>query len=120
MLFRSNNDHISRLVAYRIADGSIGVVAKFKDAYFKPGSPQFITKDEESSGVTDVSQYLAKSASDPNSYFILNAQVHASPLASRPDLAGASAADKAALANAVEGGQLYLLTIPDWSRVYAS
>lgn len=32
-----NNDHVSRLMAYRISDGKIGTVAKFKDAYFKPG-----------------------------------------------------------------------------------
>lgn len=114
-----NNDLVARLVSYRISDGKIGVVAKFVDKYFKPGSPDLITRDEESSGVTDITKFLRKSETDPNSYFVLDAQVHASPLASRPDLAGATAERKAALTNAIEGGQLYLMTISDWSKVYS-
>lgn len=114
-----NSDHISRVVAYRISDGKVGVVAKFVDQYFKPGSPAFITRDEESSGITDVSSFLRNGESDKTSYFVLDAQVHATALASRPDLANASAAEKAALANAIEGGQLYLMTVTDWTTVYS-
>jgi len=113
-----NNDHVSRMVAYRIKDGKIATVAKFKDVYFAPGAAQFITKDEESSGITDVSDLVRASATDTKSYYVLDAQVHASPLASRPDLASADAATKAELANMVEGGQLYLMTVNNWDAVY--
>lgn len=113
-----NNDHIARLVAYRISDGKVGTLARFKDQYFKPGGAAFITRDEESSGVTDITEFLAKGDSDKNSYYVFDAQVHASTLASRPDLAGASAATKAALAQAIEGGQLYVMTVSDWTKVY--
>lgn len=113
-----NNDHISRIVAYRIKDGKIGTLAKFKDQYFAPGAAQFITKDEESSGIADVTDLVRTSATDTKSYYVLDAQVHASPLASRLDLAGADAETKAQLANMVEGGQLYLMTVDNWDQVY--
>lgn len=113
-----NSDHIARVVAYRIADGRIGVVAKFVDQYFKPGAAGLMTRDEESSGITDVTSFMRTGESDKNSYFVFDAQVHAPALVARPDLAGASAATKAALATAIEGGQLYLMTVTDWSKVY--
>ena len=112
------NDHVARLVAYRIADGKIGIVAKFKDAYFKPGGAQFITNDEESSGVIDATKALAKDG-DKKSYFFLDAQVHVTDDKARIDLPSTmSAAQKQALVDAGEGGQLYLLTIDDWSKIY--
>ena len=112
-----NNDHVARLVAYRIADGKVGTVAKFKDAYFAPGAAQFITKDEESSGITDVTRFLSTGPNDTNSYYVLDAQVHASANAARPDLAG-NKEIQAELAQAIEGGQLYVMTVPNWSTVY--
>lgn len=114
-----NNDTIARVVAYRVSDGRLGVVAKFVDKYFKAGSPTLITRDEESSGVTDVTEFLRTSSSDTKSYFVLDAQVHAPILTARPDLASADAARKAALVNAIEGGQLYLMTVADWNAVFA-
>lgn len=112
-----NNDHVARLVAYRIADGKVATVAKFKDAYFKPGSAQLMTVDEESSGVLDVTDLVRADDKDKKSYFLLDAQVHTSPTVARPDLA-ANPDSKAALTAAIEGGQLYLLTIDDWNKVY--
>lgn len=114
-----NNDHVARMVAFRISDGKLATVAKFKDEYFAVGASKFITKDEESSGVTNVTDILRTSKSDTNSYYIYDAQIHATPTASRPDLAG-NAAAKTALNLAIEGGQVYLLTIPDWNAVYAA
>jgi len=113
------NDHVARMVSYRISDGKVGQVAKFKDVYFAKGGAQFITNDEESSGVTDVTDFLRKGASDKNSYYLLDAQVHAPISAARPDL---TAAQKASLSTAIEGGQLLLLTIPQsaWATIYAS
>lgn len=113
-----NNDLVARMVAYRISDGKLAVVTKFKDEYFAPGAAKFITKDEESSGVTNVTDILRTSKDDKNSYYVYDAQIHATPGASRPDLAGNKDA-AAALNLAVEGGQVYLLTIPDWNAVYA-
>jgi hypothetical protein len=94
----------------------LAVVAKFKDAYFKKDAPATtkITNDEESSGVIDVTSMYRKSAEDKASYYMLNAQVHADIAKSRPDL---SATEAAALTKAIEGGQIYLLTIPAWSAV---
>ena len=113
-----NNDHVARMVAYRISDGKLAVVTKFKDQYFAPGAKQLITRDEESSGVTNATDILRTSKDDKNSYYVYNAQIHATPTASRPDLAG-NAAAAAGLALTVEGGQVYLLTIPNWDAVYA-
>lgn len=112
-----NNDHVSRLVSYRVSDGKVGVLAKFKDVYFSANATQPITKDEESSGVTDVTSFLRTSESDSNSYFVLDAQVHASAATARPDLS-TNPANAAALKAAIEGGQLYLMTVSDWSKVY--
>lgn len=112
-----NNDHISRIVAYRISDGKLGVVAKFKDAYFSPKGAQFITKDEESSGITDITGFLKRSPTDANSYFVFDSQVHAPTASARLDVSP----DKAAadgIANAIEGGQIYLMTVTDWSTIY--
>lgn len=113
-----NNDHVARMVAYRISDGKLAVVAKFKNEYFAVDGSKFITKDEESSGVTNVTDIVRTSKTDKNSYYIYDAQIHATPAAARPDLA-ADKAGAADLAKAVEGGQVYLLTIPDWNAVYA-
>ncbi|MGB7980155.1 MAG: alkaline phosphatase PhoX [Candidatus Nanopelagicales bacterium] len=91
------NDHVGRIVAYRLADGARGVVATFDPVQFAVGAPDFITIDEESSGIIDVSQLWKR----PNT-FLFDAQVHAS-------------ADDAEL---VEKGQLLTLTVRSWGRVY--
>lgn len=110
------NDQVARVFAYDIKSQKLAVVAKFKDMYFKKDAPAAtkITNDEESSGVIDVTSIYRKSTADKSSYYMLNAQVHADIAASRPDL---SATEVAALTKAVEGGQLYLLTIPAWSAI---
>ncbi|MFZ4495980.1 MAG: alkaline phosphatase PhoX [Candidatus Nanopelagicales bacterium] len=112
-----SNDQVARIFAYRIADGKVATVAKFVDKYFKVGGTNFITKDEESSGILDVTDMLKTSTTDKSSYYLLDAQVHATPAASRPDLAG-NAAALASLAGVVEGGQLLMMTISDWAAVY--
>lgn len=92
-----NADVVARIAAYRISDGKTGVVAQFDPAQFTPGAAAFITKDEESSGIIDVSSLWKK----PNTY-LFDAQVHAD--AGDPEL--------------VEKGQLLTLTVSDWSQVY--
>jgi hypothetical protein len=44
----------------------------------------------------------------------LNAQIHADPAKSRPDIPNAATA----LAPIIEGGQIYLLEITDWNAIY--
>jgi len=113
-----NNAHVSRLVAYRIADGKVGTVAKFKDQYFAPNGSQPITLDEESSGVVDATKFFRTSAKDANSYYLLDAQVHVPTAKARIDLGALSPTATAELNNAVEGGQLYLMTVKDWNAIY--
>jgi len=114
-----NNDHIARVIAYRISDGRMAVLAQFKTQYFsKSETATFMTVDEESSGVVDATALLRSGASDKASYYLLDAQVHTMTSVARPDITDAAA--KAALdLNSVEGGQLYALKISDWAAVYA-
>jgi secreted PhoX family phosphatase len=109
-----NNAHLARIVAYRIKDGAIATIAQFKAEYFQEGAANFITKDEESSGIVDVSDELRTSKNDKASYYMYVAQVHATPAKARPDMA----ADDATLAKAVEGGQWNILKISSWDSIY--
>jgi hypothetical protein len=94
----------------------MGVIGQFDEQYFKAGAAKFMTRDEETSGVIHVTSVLNKS--DGASYFMFNAQVHTTIAISRPDLA--KAANIAQLqAEAVEGGQYYLMKISDWNKVFA-
>lgn len=117
-----NNPQLERMFAYRIADGKIAVLTQFKDKMFNKatGDATFITEDEEQSGVVNVTSLLRKSKSDKNSYYILNAQVHATGAAllkARPDITNVD--EQTVLARSIEAGQVYLLTIPDWTAVYS-
>jgi hypothetical protein len=76
-----------------------------------------MTRDEESSGITDITSFVRTGDSDPNTYFVLDAQVHAPAAVDRPDVAG-NPAYAASLTGAIEGGQLYIMTVSDWSKVY--
>jgi hypothetical protein len=118
-----DNPQLERMFAYRIKDGKVAVLTQFKASMFSKAaaSASYITEDEEQSGVLNVTSLLRTGKSDKNSYYVLNAQVHARDaalFAARPDLA--SDADKAQLAKAIEGGQLYLMTVPNWSAVYGN
>lgn len=68
-----NQEYLARVWEYDIASGAFGEVAKFDPALFTTGSPDFITKDEESSGVIDVTDMLGDA--DTRAY-LLDAQVH--------------------------------------------
>jgi hypothetical protein len=115
-----NNDHISRVVAYRIKDAKVATVATFDSSYFTKSSPAFLTIDEESSGIIDVTDIMATKG-DKNTYFLFNAQVHTSGvIAARPDIAKRTTSSWKTTANntAAEGGQFYLMTISDWESVF--
>ena len=109
-----NNAHLARIVSYRISDGKLGTIAQFKPQYFTSDGAFFITQDEESSGIIEVSNELRTSKSDKDSYYMFVAQIHATPAKSRPELDPADAT----LAKAVEGGQWYILKITNWADVY--
>jgi hypothetical protein len=115
-----NNSLLARVIAYRVSDSKLAVVAQFDPNKFLKSGPEFITEDEESSGIIDVTKMFAK-AGDKNSYFFFNAQVHnsAGAIAARPDLASRSAAKKEAINTAtVEGGQFYIMTISNWDTMF--
>ena len=125
------NDHVARVVAYRISDGKLATLAKFDSKYFTATGSKYMTNDEESSGVIDVTSMLAKPG-DTNTYLMLNAQIHvkggvtkADPAvtgalsAGRPDLKNLPSASKKRIdMEAIEGGQYYTMTITDWTKVF--
>jgi hypothetical protein len=126
-----NNAHVARVLAYRISDGKLATLAKFDSQYFTATGSKFMTIDEESSGVIDVTSLLAK-AGDTNTYLMLNAQVHTysgvttvdsgvkgATTPARPDLVSKPTTSKSTLDKAtVEGGQFYTMTISDWTKVF--
>jgi hypothetical protein len=65
-------DHIGKVWRYDIAAGksSLTMVMQHNPAYFMPGAPQFITRDEESSGVIDASAILGPG------WFLIDVQAH--------------------------------------------
>ena len=114
-----NNAALARIIAYRVSDGKIAVVGQFDANKFIKGGSEFMTEDEESSGIIDATKLLAKPG-DTNTYFMFNAQIHTTgAIAARPDLAGRNAAKKDAInAATIEGGQYYIMTIPNWEAVF--
>lgn len=109
-----NNAQVSRVVSYRIKDGKIAVLAKFKDDLFTTGRPGFITQDEESSGIIDVTELLKAGKNDKSRYYMLVAQVHSTPALARPDVSSSNTS----LVNSLEGGQWYIMEVPNWTAVY--
>lgn len=69
-----NQNYLAKVWQYEIATDTLSEVAKFDSALFTPGAPGFITRDEESSGVIDVTAMLGDA--DTRAY-LLDAQVHA-------------------------------------------
>jgi hypothetical protein len=125
------NALLARVIAYRISDGKLATLAKFDSQYFTTTGSQFMTIDEESSGVIDVTSLLANSG-DKNTYLMLNAQIHVKGgvtkvdpavkgalSAGRPDLKNLPSDSKKRLDMAtIEGGQFYTMTISDWTKVF--
>ena len=69
-----NQAYVAKAWEYDIAHDTLAQVAGFDPAQFTPLAPGFITQDEESSGVIDVTNLLGDS--DTRAY-LLDAQVHA-------------------------------------------
>jgi Alkaline phosphatase PhoX len=103
-----NVNHLARIVAYRISDGVLGVVAKFDANLFGAGAtadPTKYTIDEESSGIIDTETFLGAGT------FVFDAQVHTAkhlPTGTGPGT----------VQEFVENGQYLVLKVDDWSKVY--
>lgn len=103
-----NNNHIARIVAYRISDEALGIVARFDPALFGVGAtadPTKLTTDEESSGIIDTETFLGAGT------FMFDAQVHTAkglPAGTGPGT----------VQEFVERGQLLTMKVTDWSAVY--
>ena len=135
------NNHLSRLLAYDTVGKKTAVVAQFEDKYFNPtNTATFMTNDEESAGIINVTQLFADATNTfaDGETFLLNAQIHPAfvlpgtttnivnaegPIAKqtailRPDLTFAdSDAEVAFKTKVIEGGQWYKLNITDWSKL---
>ncbi|MEA2341276.1 MAG: hypothetical protein QOG11_1353 [Solirubrobacteraceae bacterium] len=92
------NDHVARVLAYRLSTGVITTLATFDPEQFKPGGSRFITNDEESSGIIDAGEFLGEDS------YLFDAQVH----------------KKVADPDVVEQGQLLKLKVDDWAAAYES
>jgi Ca2+-binding RTX toxin-like protein len=68
-----NQGYLAKVWEYDILSDTLTEVAAFDPAKFTPGAPGFITADEESSGVLDVTDLLGDG--DTRAY-LLDAQVH--------------------------------------------
>lgn len=84
-----NNAHLGKVWRYSIANDTLNPVGTHDPARFLTGSPNFLTQDEESSGIIDVSEILGEG------WFLLDVQAHYS-------LGG----------ELVEGGQLLAMHYP--------
>jgi len=116
-----NNAHVSRIVAFRPQDGKLAVVAEFNKEYFAKDASKFMTIDEESSGILDVTSLVAKPG-DTAKHFYFNAQVHTTGgYTARPDLTTKTTGGILKFnQKTLEGGGYYKLTISDWKTVFGS
>ena len=93
-----NNPRLGKIWQFNPATRKLSEIAAHDAARFTKGAPGFLTEDEESSGVIEVTDLLAKASkryADGRRYFLLTVQAH-----------------YATDAELVEGGQLVLLSSP--------
>jgi hypothetical protein len=105
-----SNVHVARIVAYRIADGATGMVAQFDPSRFSRDAfvanrQEFLTFDEESSGIVPTSGQFGPDT------FLFDAQVHTAQNLPPGDVRGT-------VKEYVENGQLLLLRVHDWNSIY--
>ena len=84
-----NQSHLARIWRYDIESDRVIVVAEHDSDRFTSGLPSFLTQDEESSGIIDVSEILGEG------WFLIDVQAH-----------------YGTDAELVEGGQLLALHVP--------
>jgi hypothetical protein len=91
-----NNARVAKIWLYGIQSKNLVEVAHHNPKFFDPAlaDPDFITQDEESSGIVDAERILGKG------WFLLDVQVHT-----------ASHLDPASVQELVEGGQLLAMQV---------
>jgi hypothetical protein len=89
-----NSSYIAKTWVYDPATGSAVQIMESDRSRFITGAPGFLTQDEESSGVIDITAVMNKG--DGQQYFLANMQAHY-PIAGE----------------LVEGGQLYVMAVPE-------
>ncbi|HEV8592215.1 MAG TPA: hypothetical protein VGQ55_08935, partial [Pyrinomonadaceae bacterium] len=65
-----NNAHLGKIWRYSIANDTLNPLAEHDSNLFLSGSPDFLTQDEESSGIIDLSDILGEG------WFLLDVQAH--------------------------------------------
>ncbi|MEJ7616073.1 MAG: alkaline phosphatase PhoX [Pyrinomonadaceae bacterium] len=100
-----NNVHLGKLWRYDIAGDALRLIAQHDPNRFVAGAPNFITEDEESSGIIDVSEILGAG------WYLLDVQAHNR----NTDIDGDGDID-AVDEELVEGGQLLVLKHPERRR----
>lgn len=90
-----SSTHLARIVAYKTTTGRLGVLATFDPALFQIAGPNFLTTNEEASGIIDTRNQLGRGT------FLFDAQIHRS-------LPGAL----------VEDGQILMLKVNSWQGIY--
>lgn len=118
-----NTAPIARVVSYRLSDGALGAVAQFDPRLFAADSETRLTMDEESSGIIDVADIYG-----PGS-FLLDAQVHESATITKSvppttdsdgNVTDPGRGPEGTVDEFVERGQLLLMKVSDFSKVYGS
>lgn len=84
-----NQDHLGKIWRYSISSGALDIIAEHDPALFAPGAADFLTRDEESSGIIPMDDILGEG------WFLCDVQAHY------------NAGD----AELVEGGQLVALRL---------
>ncbi len=75
-----NETALGKVWLYGIDSGNLIQVAVHNEKFFKPGAANFITQDEESSGVIDAAKILG------DGWFLLDVQAHQNIAATDPEL----------------------------------
>jgi hypothetical protein len=65
-----NNAYLAKIWRYTIATDTLTTIAQHNPALFTSGSPQFLTQDEETSGIIDASSLIGPG------WFLVNSQGH--------------------------------------------
>ncbi len=107
------NDHVARIVAYNIATGDRGVLARFDVGLFGVSNPAgitpderaFLTTDEESSGIISTDSLFGDDT------YLFDAQVHTTK--GLPGGTGPGTVEEY-----VQNGQLLSMEVGDWESVY--
>lgn len=86
-----NQAYLAKLWIYDTTSGALLELARHNPQFFQAGSPDFITQDEESSGIIDVSHIFG------DGHYLFDVQVHKNISATEPEL--------------VEMGQLLLMHV---------